>query len=132
MMIVRRRIHPGDTRGSVLLVHLPESIVRAERDGSYWVARVTGNQSHRLRSKKWEVVNQTTTEAPAPTPAPAPVVEPEPVFDVLNGTVAELEDELDAGVHDDHLAELLASEIEGKNRRTAVAAITDRLEDIAG
>jgi hypothetical protein len=50
-----------------------------------------------------------------------------PDLSVLDGSVSRLRDALDSGDHDDHLEALLAAEESGKTRKSAVAAIRDRI-----
>lgn len=124
MITLARPIRSGDTLRDTLTVRLPESSVVAQRQEDRWVVQATAIQSHRLqsRSKHWVVI---------PTPVPDPV--PDPVaFPILDGTVSALEDELDAGVHDAHLPLLLAAEVDGKDRSTAIRAIQDRAELVTG
>ncbi len=49
---------------------------------------------------------------------------------VLDGSVSSLTAALSSGDHDDSLAELLAAEEAGKTRKTAVAAIQERMAQI--
>ena len=129
MMTASRPVHSGDTTGSVLTVHLPESIVRANRQGSSWVAEVSGPQAARLRAKGWHIgILATTSQVVSTMPAAPPSVSVPSAFPVLSGTVAELEEELDQGLHDDHLDALRAAEVETKDRSTALRAIDDRAE----
>ena len=80
--------------------------------------------------------------APAPVPAPEPVVEaapepapaPEPVVEaaeadlsILDLSVTALSAELETGKHDGYLADLLAAETAGKNRKGALSAIQSRM-----
>lgn len=128
MITASRPVHAGDTTGATLTVHLPESIVRANREGSSWVARVSATQAARLRSKGWAVAIQATTSRVASTMALAPSTPT--TFQVLSGTVAALEAELDQGLHDGHLDALRAAEESGKGRSTALRAIDARAEDV--
>lgn len=48
--------------------------------------------------------------------------------DVLDGSVNQLRENLDAGGYDDQLKDLLAAEQAGENRTTAVRAIQERIE----
>lgn len=125
MITLSRPVRSGDTSGSVLTVKLPESTVHASRDGGSWVVTVTDTQAHRLRSqsKHWRVTVASTPQVEAAGVEPAS-------FSVLSGTVSELELELEAGNHDDHLDALLEAEVEGKNRSTAIRAITDRMDEV--
>lgn len=74
---------------------------------------------------------------PAPAPSPAPLVEAAgdepatlsaPDLTVLDGTVSALRTALATGEHDEHLEALLAAEESGKTRKSAVAAINERIE----
>ena len=128
MITLARPIRSGDTLRDTLTVHLPESSVVAHREDGRWVVQATAIQSHRLqsRSKHWVVI-------PTPVPEPVPEPVPDPVgFPILDDTVSALEDELDAGVHDEHLSLLLAAEVDGKDRSTAIRAIQDRAELVSG
>lgn len=49
---------------------------------------------------------------------------------VLDGAVGKVKEAIDSGAHDAHLAELLAAEEGGKNRKGAVAAINARIAAI--
>lgn len=130
MLTIARPIRSGDTTGEVMTVRLPESTIRADRVGGWWVVNLGGNQAHRLlsRSKHWRVIDQSID----PVVEEEPVVEEdEPVsYPILQGTVSDLEEELEFGIHDDNLDSLLSAEEAGKNRSTAVRAIRDRMEEI--
>lgn len=76
--------------------------------------------------------------APAPVSEPEPVVEaapaPEPVVEaveadlsILDLSVTALSAELETGKHDAYLADLLAAETAGKNRKGALSAIQSRM-----
>jgi hypothetical protein len=64
--------------------------------------------------------------APAPAPA-APAPAPAAPLHLLDGSVADLKAALDSGEHDAFLGDLLKAESEGKNRKTAIDAIEDRM-----
>ena len=127
MTVMTRPILAPDTTGDTLVVHPPERIVRASRGDALWTAEVElGSTVHALQNKGWTIVVDDTPEV---APAPSPVDESNPDFSVLLGTVSELEDELDAGLHDDHLVELRAAEVANKDRVSALEAIDDRIAE---
>lgn len=79
-----------------------------------------------------------TAEAPAPGETDSPTLSPDDVgddatvtaaFDVLDGTIGDLRAELDQGLHDSHLDELLAAEVDDKDRVGAKDAIEARIEE---
>ena len=53
-------------------------------------------------------------------------------FDILRGSVSSLIGELEDGEHDDRLEALTACETRSKGRKTALEAIAERAELIAG
>lgn len=57
--------------------------------------------------------------------------ESEPEFGVLDEAIDDLENELDAGDHDDHLVALRREEENHKNRSGALEAIDDRRSHVA-
>jgi hypothetical protein len=123
--MMQRPIKPGDTLGPILTVHTAERILQAQRDGKFWRADVSGPMADVLRRKGWR-------DAPSgsvPAPAPAPAVS---TYPILDGTVSALAAELDSGTHDAYLVDLLAAEMDNKNRSTAISAIEDRIEDVQG
>jgi len=69
---------------------------------------------------------------PAPTPKPAGPPAPEPSlgieYEILRGSVTDLERGLRTGEYDHQLDELLECEKNGKGRKTAVEAIQTRID----
>lgn len=63
-------------------------------------------------------------ETPKPS-APAPEKAP---LELLEGSVSSLKDALETGKHDAHLQALLDAEKAGKGRKTALDAISDRMD----
>ena len=111
-MKYERPTRTGETNGDAMRVRLASRYAVATRDGDRWIVEaLNSNEAKGLAKDDWRRC----------------VVESQPSFDVLSGTVAALEAELDAGTFDDVLVELRAAEADGKNRTTAIAAIEWRI-----
>jgi hypothetical protein len=100
--------------------------VHVKYDGVYLNAVVEGEHARDVmcRVYRYHVVEDVIVE---PAPAPKPEVEDE---DLRPGdfSVSALESKLEFGQFDDVLSELLEAEKSGKNRKTAIEAIEDRIE----
>jgi hypothetical protein len=78
-------------------------------------------------------IRHTPTPAPEAAPEAAPEVEAAPEapvadFSILSGPITALRVALDSGAYDGVLAELLDAEKTGKNRSTAITAISERMK----
>jgi hypothetical protein len=123
-------ISAADTRGDVMLVHVPEAVLRAKRGAAEWtVDALRGSSVRSLIAQGWSV----SAAAPAPKlkPPKRKAAKPAaPSFDVLSGTVAALKRDLNAGKFDASLKALRAAESGGKNRAGAIEVIEDRIEEL--
>ena len=121
----------GPEEGCPVTVCGNDLVIEPKRDTTARKARNNGWKDARSAPAR-------TPAPPTPPPTPPPIattdnVEPDPAVlsgyasVVLDGTIDELEDALDAGNMDGELGLVLASERDGKNRKGAVEIIEDRM-----
>ncbi|MBT61187.1 MAG: hypothetical protein CMA63_06540 [Euryarchaeota archaeon] len=121
-MMYERFVASGDPTGTTMKVRLPERYAKANRDGDRWIVQaLNAGEASRLKREDWRVMI-----------AVAEPAETIPSFDVLLSTVSALETALASGIFDAFLHELREEETFNKNRRTALAAIDERIETVDG
>ena len=100
--------------------------VHVKYDGVYLNAVVKGEHARdvMVRVYRYHIVEDVIVE---PAPTPEPEVE-DAGLRPGDHSVSALESKLEFGEFDDVLPELLKAEKSGKNRKTAIEAIEDRIE----
>ncbi len=138
--VLRRRPHVQD-KGIVRFRLTMDRCFTAKFVDGWWIGETNDfDVAYSAERRGWEIVEKISAKKPKSSPAPAPDAspkpEPEPADDsvdfsrLLNGTVKNIDSEIDLGLWDPHLVEIFEAEKAGKNRKGVVQSISIRLRRI--